>query len=87
MAAVVRAARWVFTPSDALNYGFIAAVYAALSAVSGALALAQYGYGVHAVTGFWIVPAPCAAALVYVLILRALAGAGRRAAAAEGKTD
>jgi hypothetical protein len=70
MAALLR---YAFTPDASLNYGFIAAIYAGLGAVSLALFVAQYWFEVHVLTGFWIVSFPCLPACLYVLILRHLA--------------
>lgn len=63
---------WLFTPDDALNYSFISGVYLLLTLVSASLFTAQYVFDVDHLTGWWIVPAPCALGLLYVLVLRSI---------------
>lgn len=63
---------WLLTPDDALNYSFIAGVYLLLTVVSASLFTAQYVFDVDHLTGWWIVPSPCALGLVYVLVLRSI---------------
>lgn len=46
--------RWVTEPDDAMNYGFLAKCYLALTVISAAFFAAQV-WGVTAVAGFWIV--------------------------------
>jgi len=74
------AARWLVTPDPLLNYLFLARVFALLSLVAVALFAAQYHFGVAAVTGFWLVPAPTLPALAYALFLHSRARAAARAA-------
>ncbi len=58
------------SPSPTVNYGFLAASYTFLAAVSAVLYVLQQ-QGVHAVEGFWIIPAPCAVGILWALLLRA----------------
>lgn len=58
----------IFEPNPSLNYGFIAAAYALLSILAVALGTMQL-YDVGNAHGYWLIPAPCVPALLYMLIL------------------
>jgi hypothetical protein len=65
----------LLTPDPSLNYGFIASIYAVLSAIALLLFAVQHAGIAPSLNGFWMVPAPCLPMLLWVLFMRARLGA------------
>jgi hypothetical protein len=80
----------IFIPDPAVNYAFISVAYALLALVSASLFAAQYSGAWPASAGYWIITAPCALSLPYVLFLwyrqRAAAAKAGAGAAAGGES-
>ena len=60
---------WLVTPDPALSFAFLSGAYALLAALSALFAALQFLGGVKQVAGMWIVPAPAALMLPYLLFL------------------
>lgn len=72
----------LFTPNPAVNYTFLAAVYALLTVVTAVLYWLQAAGITTLVNGMWIVPAPAFPCLLYALAMRSKAAAAPPPAAA-----
>ena len=63
---------WLLQPDPELNYSLIAACFALFSAASAAQLAAERADALGgALAGWWLIPAPAAPALAWVLCMRA----------------
>jgi hypothetical protein len=78
---------WLVTPDPALSFAFLSGAYALLAALSALFAALQFLGGVKQVAGMWIVPAPAALMLPYLLFLWRAQARARSAASAAPMAD